>query len=89
MVGARDELGTADGYAAAVEQLDAGLRRADRSSMLLRPAAPAAGSACTSLPLALSRDAVRAQGAQVVLVGNCRAGWSSAVFGCSDMLAGP
>jgi hypothetical protein len=79
-----DELGTADGYAAAVEQLDAGLRRADRSSMLLRPAAPTAGRACTSLPLALTRDAIRAQGAQVVLLGNCRAGWSSMVFGWDD-----
>ncbi|MDX6726763.1 MAG: hypothetical protein QOK49_1568 [Baekduia sp.] len=79
-----DELGTADGYAAAVGQLDAGLRRVDGSSMLLRPADAAAANACTSLPPALTRDAVRAQGAQVVLVGNCRAGWSSAVFGWDD-----
>jgi hypothetical protein len=79
-----DELGSADGYAAAVEQLDAGLRRDDGSSMILRPAAPAAGRACASLPPALTRDAVRARGAQVVLVGTCRAGWSAAVFGWDD-----
>jgi hypothetical protein len=36
------------------------------------------------MPLGISRDDVRARGAQVVIVGNCRTGWSSDVFSWDD-----
>jgi hypothetical protein len=78
-----DELGDPAGYAQSVAALDAGLRRADGTSMILRPAA-GTGS-CRSLPLSLTRRAVRAAGAQVVLVGKCVAGWSSLVHGWDDV----
>lgn len=78
-----DELGDPAGYDQSVAALDAGLRRADGSSMIYRPAA--GSGTCRSLPLSLTRRAVRAAGAQVVLVGNCRAGWSSLVHGWDDV----
>ena len=40
---------------------------------------------CADLPLTMSRDDVRARGGQVVLVGNCRSGWASDVFGWDDV----
>jgi hypothetical protein len=39
---------------------------------------------CADLPLGISRDDVRARGAQVVLVGNCRSGWASDVYSWDD-----
>jgi hypothetical protein len=74
-----DELGSDQGYADTVAQLEAGLRRPDGSSLIDHPAAT--GATCTNLPLQRSRADVLASGAQVVLVGNCRAGWKSTVFG--------
>jgi hypothetical protein len=75
-------LGTDAGFAQAVQQLDAGLRRADGSSLLYRPAPAQMGTAaCAPMPLATTRDDIRAAGAQVMLVGNCRAQWSTVVFG--------
>ncbi|MEJ7783437.1 MAG: hypothetical protein WKF96_01455 [Solirubrobacteraceae bacterium] len=72
-----DHVGDA-GYAAAKQALDQQLPG--------RVYAPAAGSAtgCTELPLELSRAAVATAGKQVVLVGKCRAGWSSHVFGWTE-----
>src|SRR4051812_45271100 len=40
---------------------------------------------CADLPLGASRNDVRAAGKQVVLVGNCRSGWASEVFGWDDV----
>lgn len=74
-----DELGSDQGYADTVAQLEAGLRRPDGSSLIDHPAATP--STCTNLPLQRSRADVLASGAQVVLVGNCRAGWKSTIFG--------
>ena len=39
---------------------------------------------CANLPLGISRDDVRARGAQVVLVGNCRPGWAADVYSWDD-----
>lgn len=69
-----DELGAPQGYAQTVGAIDDVL-----GARVYRPG-PVSG-ACENLPLGLSRADVRAAGAQVVLVGNCRAGWSSRVFG--------
>jgi hypothetical protein len=79
-----DELGAAAGYTETVHVLDSVLRRPDGSSMIYRPGSTPAGRNCADLPLDVSRDAVRAAGAQVVLVGNCRSGWASDVFGWDD-----
>jgi hypothetical protein len=80
-----DNLGDPQGYADTVAQLEAGLKRPDGSSLIFHPD-PAATNAkgCTDLPLGTSRDAVRAASAQVVMVGNCRSGWASDVFGWDD-----
>jgi hypothetical protein len=76
-----DELKNAAAYASTVATLDKVLRRPDGSSLVYRPdPARRAANGCTPLPLGASRDDVRAAGAQVVLVGGCAPGWSSAVF---------
>ncbi len=65
--------------------LDSVLKRADGSSLIYRPSASEMTSkGCANLPLGVSRDDVRARGAQVVLVGNCRSGWASDVYGWDD-----
>jgi hypothetical protein len=48
--------------------------------------APPAGGGCTDLPGSLSRDQIRAAGAQVVIVSDCGigAGWPSVAFSWSD-----
>ena len=80
-----DELGSAPGYAETVSVLGSVLRRADGSSMIYRPSpSQMTPKGCANLPLDVSRDSVRAAGAQVVLVGNCRSGWASDVFGWDD-----
>src|SRR4051794_19479968 len=80
-----DELGDPAGYAQAVSALDSVLKRPDGSSMIYRPSASEMTSkGCANLPLGISRDDVRARGAQVVLVGNCRSGWASDVYGWDD-----
>jgi hypothetical protein len=45
--------------------------------------APPAGGACTQMPLTLTRDQVRAAGAQVVILGSCGQGaaWHGVAFG--------
>jgi len=76
-----DHVGDA-GYAAAKKALDEQL-----PGRVYTPASePAPGPAtdCAELPLELSRAAVARAGKQVVLVGKCRAGWSSHVFGWTD-----
>ncbi|MCW2989996.1 MAG: conserved hypothetical secreted protein, partial [Solirubrobacterales bacterium] len=75
-----DHLDEDAGYKQAVDALDAGLRGPDGTPRVYRPAAPSSNG-CTELPLGLTRADVRAAGASVVLVGNCRAGWSGRVFG--------
>ncbi len=80
-----DELGDPAGYAATVKQLDAGLRRPDGGSLIYRPDPSRLGpGGCVSMPLDASRAGIRASGAQVMLVGNCRSGWASDVFGWDD-----
>jgi hypothetical protein len=80
-----DELGDPAGYAETVRVLDSVLKRPGGASLIYRPsAAQTAGRDCAGLPLGLSRADVRARGAQVVLVGNCRSGWSSDVYGWDD-----
>ena len=76
-----DELGADAGYAETVATLDKVL-----GGKLYRPSASEIGAkGCANLPLGISRDDVRARGAQVVLVGNCRAGWAGDVFGWDDV----
>jgi hypothetical protein len=75
-----DELGNADGYKQTVATLDSVLGKA-----LYKPSpSEMTSKGCASLPLGISRDDVRARGAQVVLVGNCRSGWASDVYSWDD-----
>jgi hypothetical protein len=76
-----DELGDPAGYTETVKTLDSVLGGA-----LYKPSPSEidASKGCASLPLGISRDDVRARGAQVILVGNCRAGWSADVYGWDD-----
>jgi hypothetical protein len=72
-----DELGADAGYAETLKTLDGVL-----GSKLYRPSASEmTAKGCANLPLGISRDDVRARGAQVVLVGNCRSGWARDVYG--------
>ena len=81
-----DELGDPAGYAETVRELDRGLRRPDGSSLIYRPSpSQVTSKVCANLPLGISRGDVRDAGAQVVLVGNCRTGWASDVFGWDDV----
>lgn len=76
-----DEMDNAAAYASTISTLDQVLRRPDGSSLIYRPdPAQHAGNGCTALPMGISRDDVRAAGAQVILVGSCAPGWSSDVF---------
>ena len=80
-----DELGDPAGYAQTVSALDDGLKRPDGSSRIYRPSpSEMTAKGCANLPLGVSRDDIRARGAQVVLVGNCRAGWASDVYSWDD-----
>src|SRR5947209_7645420 len=75
-----DELGDAAGYAQAVGTLNAVL-----GSRIYRPTpSEMTSKGCANLPLGISRDDVRARGAQVVIVGNCRSGWASDVYSWDD-----
>src|SRR3954471_5961166 len=75
-----DELGDPAGYTETVNVLDSVL-----GDSLYRPqASQMTSKGCANLPLGISRDAIRAAGAQVVLVGNCRSGWASQVFSWDD-----
>lgn len=72
----QDELENAAGYDAAAAILEQKL-----GTLLFKPSQPAAGE-CAELPLDLSRDDIRAAGAQVVLVSDCGpgSGWPAAIF---------
>jgi hypothetical protein len=75
-----DELGNAAGYSESVNVLNSVL-----GSKIYRPSASQMTSkGCANLPLGISRDDVRAAGAQVVIVGNCRSGWASDVYSWDD-----
>jgi hypothetical protein len=67
------------GYAEVQQELANQLKRGDQS-MIYRPR-PAGQAACENLPLGASRQDVLDAGAQVVIVGDCTAGWKSTVFG--------
>ncbi|MFL5910973.1 MAG: hypothetical protein ACJ768_10435 [Gaiellaceae bacterium] len=80
-----DELGDPGGYAQAIGTLNSVLRRPDGSSMIYRPSASQmTAKGCANLPLGVSRDDIRARGAQVVIVGNCQPGWASDVYSWDD-----
>ncbi|MEA2391587.1 MAG: hypothetical protein QOK31_1696 [Solirubrobacteraceae bacterium] len=80
-----DELGDPAGYAQTVATLDHVLRRPDGHSLIYRPRpSDIASKGCASLPLGISRERIRARGAQVLLVGNCRSGWAADVYGWDD-----
>ena len=80
-----DDIGGAAGYAETIRVLDAVLRRSNGSSMVYRPSpSERAAKGCADLPLGISRNGVRARGAQVILVGKCRSGWASRVYGWDD-----
>jgi hypothetical protein len=80
-----DELGDPAGYAQTVGTLNAVLRRPDGTSLIYRPSSSEmTAKGCANLPLGISRDDVRARGAQVVLVGNCQPGWASDVYSWDD-----
>lgn len=80
-----DELRDPAGYAETVSTLDRVLRRPNGSSLIYRPRrSQMTSKGCANMPLGISRDDVRARGAQVLLVGNCRPGWASTVFGWDD-----
>ncbi len=72
----QDELENAAGYDAAAAILEQKL-----GTLLFRPPQPPPGE-CAALPLDLSRDDVRAAGAQVVLVSDCGpgSGWPAVIF---------
>lgn len=81
-----DEVHDTAAYPTVVRQLEDGLRRADGSSLIYHPdRAQTTSKGCVNLPLTLTRRAVRAAGAQVVLVGNCVGGWASVVHGWDDV----
>jgi hypothetical protein len=76
-----DNLADPAGYAETVSVLDKVL-----GSRIYRPSQSQVGpKGCADLPLGISRDDVRGRHAQVVLVGNCRSGWASDVFGWDDV----
>jgi hypothetical protein len=80
-----DELGDPAGYAQTVSTLNSVLRRPDGTSLIHRPSpSEMTAKGCANLPLGISREDVRARGAQVVLVGNCRSGWASDVYSWDD-----
>ena len=72
----QDELESTAGYDAATDILK------QKLGALLYLPSPPSGGGCAALPLDLSRDDVRAAGAQVVLVSDCGpgSGWPTAVF---------
>ncbi len=72
----QDELESAAGYDAAAKILK------QKLGGLLYAPSPSPGGGCAALPLDLSRDDVRADKAQVVLVSDCGpgSGWPTAVF---------
>jgi hypothetical protein len=76
-----DELGADAGYAETIHVLDDVL-----GSAIYRPSpSEMTAKGCANMPLGISRDDVRARGAQVVLVGNCRSGWATDVYGWDDV----
>ena len=70
-----DELGADQGYKDTVTALESIL-----GPRIYHPSAVPAGG-CQNVPLGVSRQDVLDKGENVILVGNCRAGWSSDVFG--------
>lgn len=76
-----NNFGPPEAYAETISDLDNGLRGPGGSSLIYRPDPSTFGSrGCEDLPGAISRDDVRAAGAQVVIVGNCQSGWAPDVF---------
>jgi hypothetical protein len=80
-----DNLGDPAGYPETVATLNEVMKRDGRSLIYKPRKEDVTARGCTDLPLGLSRNDVSAAHAQVVLVGNCRAGWASDVFGWDDV----
>ncbi|HEX8053292.1 MAG TPA: hypothetical protein VF517_09880 [Thermoleophilaceae bacterium] len=79
-----DAVDAPEGYDPTTAVLDQGLRDERGRSLVYRPPA---GGACTDLPLDLTREKVRAAGAQVVIVSGCGSGaaWHGLVFDWNDV----
>ncbi len=76
-----NSFGPAAAYAKTISDLDTVLRRPDGSSLIYHPDPSAFGlRGCQDVPLSISRDDIRAAGAQVIIVGNCESGWAPDVF---------
>jgi hypothetical protein len=81
-----DQLQNPEGYASAINTLDTVLRRPDGSSLIYRPDPSQRGTnGCVSLPPGLSRQAIRASNARVLIVGKCAPDWSSDVFDWTNL----
>ena len=80
-----DAVDTPEGYDPTAATLDAGLRDDKGRSLVYKPPP---GGTCADLPLSLTRDKVRAAGAQVVMVtSGCGSGaaWRGLVFDWNDV----
>jgi hypothetical protein len=76
MVYLEDNLGDQTGYDMTVDALNGAFGK-----LIYRPDPAQIANGCANLPLDVTRDDMRAAGARVFFVGNCRAGWSADVFG--------
>ncbi|OBJ88717.1 hypothetical protein [Mycobacterium asiaticum] len=76
-----DQLKDATAYASALNTMETALRRPNGTSLIYHPAPADIGpSGCAAFPRNISRNDVRAAGAQVVLVSDCSPGLGTAVF---------
>lgn len=81
-----DAVKNAAAYTSILSTLDKVLKRPNGTSLVFKPnPADKAANGCVPLPLDATRDAVRAAGARVVLVGSCAPGWSASVFDWSSV----
>jgi hypothetical protein len=76
MVYLEDQLEDQSGYDTTIAALDGAF-----GELVYHPDPSAVSGGCANLPLGVSRADMLAAGKRVFFVGNCRAGWASAVFG--------
>nr|WP_253861510.1 hypothetical protein [Mycobacterium asiaticum] len=80
-----DQLKDATAYASALDTLEQGLRRPNGTSLIYHPnPADITPNGCAFFPRTISRNDVRAAGAQVVLVTDCVPAWGNTVFNWED-----
>ncbi|ETW25505.1 hypothetical protein [Mycobacterium gastri] len=76
-----DALQDAAAYASAVATMASVLQRPNHTSLIYHPNPADKGpDGCVTLPLSVTRDQVRAAGAQVIIVSKCAPDWSADVF---------